>query len=303
MWRTLDTGRAGAVGVGVTIDPQGSINRHARAQHVPATESGLCGGQLVRLARRQPPRRHGQPRRRAQRNDDQSDILPKLRSVPFERAAHGPMTQRHARDTERAARNEAAGRAAMATGASGRSVRLAAAVEPRCGMEWGEGHRGPVGGRGAAPMILLANPGAEGSVKQRRTWPNSMSEAVVPEAPEAPWFPRPRGAAPHGPGGVPKKWNHATGSWESHPAAACLLHESSAAPRLVPRPRGAVREPDRTFPRLAIDPFLFPENSRAKETPLLLLPPVAGAVPEFPFAANSSPSLRGALACVRAVSA
>ena len=115
MWRTLDTGRAGAVGVGVTIDPQGSINRHARARHVPATESGLCGGQLVRLARRQPPRRHGQPRRRAQRNDDQSDILPKLRSVPFERAAHGPMTQRHARDTERAARNEAAGRAAMAT--------------------------------------------------------------------------------------------------------------------------------------------------------------------------------------------
>ena len=128
MWRTLDTGRAGAVGVGVTIDPQGSINRHARARHVPATESGLCGGQLVRLARRQPPRRHGQPRRRAQRNDDQSDILPKLRSVPFERAAHGPMTQRHARDTERAARNEAAGRAAMATGASGRSVRLAPAV-------------------------------------------------------------------------------------------------------------------------------------------------------------------------------
>ena len=127
MWRTLDTGRAGAVGVGVTIDPQGSINRHARARHVPATESGLCGGQLVRLARRQPPRRHGQPRRRAQRNDDQSDILPNLRSVPFERAAHGPMTQRHARDTERAARNEAAGRAAMATGASGRSVRLAAA--------------------------------------------------------------------------------------------------------------------------------------------------------------------------------
>ena len=122
MWRTLDTGRAGAVGVGVTIDPQGSINRHARARHVPATESGLCGGQLVRLARRQPPRRHGQPRRRAQRNDDQSDILPKLRSVPFERAAHGPMTQRHARDTERAARNEAAGRAAMATGASGRSA-------------------------------------------------------------------------------------------------------------------------------------------------------------------------------------
>ena len=130
MWRTLDTGRAGAVGVGVTIDPQGSINRHARARHVPATESGLCGGQLVRLARRQPPRRHGQPRRRAQRNDDQSDILPKLRSVPFERAAHGPMTQRHARDTERAARNEAAGRAAMATGASGRSVRLAAAAMP-----------------------------------------------------------------------------------------------------------------------------------------------------------------------------
>ena len=131
MWRTLDTGRAGAVGVGVTIAPQGSINRHARARHVPATESGLCGGQLVRLARRQPPRRHGQPRRRAQRNDDQSDILPNLRSVPFERAAHGPMTQRHARDTERAARNEAAGRAAMATGASGRSVRLATAVTPR----------------------------------------------------------------------------------------------------------------------------------------------------------------------------
>ena len=146
MWRTLDTGRAGAVGVGVTIDPQGSINRHARARHVPATESGLCGGQLVRLARRQPPRRHGQPRRRAQRNDDQSDILPKLRSVPFERAAHGPMTQRHARDTERAARNEAAGRAAMATGASGRSVRLAPAVWfARGPTSWGEqpGRRPP----------------------------------------------------------------------------------------------------------------------------------------------------------------
>ena len=85
----------------------------------------------MRLARRQPPRRHGQPRRRAQRNDDQSDILPKLRSVPFERAAHGPMTQRHARDTERAARNEAAGRAAMATGASGRSVRLAPAEDTK----------------------------------------------------------------------------------------------------------------------------------------------------------------------------
>jgi hypothetical protein len=185
-----------------------------------------------------------------------------------------------------------------ASDAEARSVGWRAIGGKGTGGQWG---------RGAAPMILLANPeppeGQRVSVKQRRTWPNSMSEAVVPEAPEAPWFPRPRGAAPHGPGGVPKKWNHATGSWESHPAAACLLHESSAAPRLVPRPRGAVREPDRTFPRLAIDPFLFPENSRAKETPFLLLPPVAGAVPEFPFAANSSPSLRGALACVRAVSA
>ena len=43
-------------------------------------------------------------------------------------------------------------------------------------------------------------------------------EAVAELAPEAPWFPRPRGAAPHGPGRIPKSWNHAIGSWESNPA-------------------------------------------------------------------------------------
>ena len=70
-----------------------------------------------------------------------------------------------------------------------------------------------------------------------------MASEAEKEAPEAPWFPRPRGAAPHGPGGVPKRWNHSTGSWESHPMAEKSNAESSAAPRLVPRPRGAVCEP------------------------------------------------------------
>lgn len=45
------------------------------------------------------------------------------------------------------------------------------------------------------------------------------------------WFPRPRGAAPHGPGGVPKRWSHATGTWE--PAAD---GEPAAGPR-PPRPK------------------------------------------------------------------
>ena len=45
-----------------------------------------------------------------------------------------------------------------------------------------------------------------------------MTEAVVEQVPEAPYFPRPRGAAPHGPGGVKKQWDHATGDWDSQPA-------------------------------------------------------------------------------------
>ena len=73
----------------------------------------------------------------------------------------------------------------------------------------------------------------------------------------APWFPRPRGAAPHGPGGVPKRWNHATGTWEAMvlgaeagtaaaaaataaAAAATAAAMRDAAPRLISRPRGAV---------------------------------------------------------------
>ena len=33
--------------------------------------------------------------------------------------------------------------------------------------------------------------------------------------PNEQWHPRPRGAAPHGPGGVPKRWNHVSGLWET----------------------------------------------------------------------------------------
>ena len=107
--------------MGVTIAPLGSENRQARVRHVPAPDIGLREGRLARLARRQPPRRHGQQPRGARRSDDRPDILLESRNVPFERAAHGALAQRHARDMERAARNEAAGRPAMPTGASGRS--------------------------------------------------------------------------------------------------------------------------------------------------------------------------------------
>ena len=69
----------------------------------------------------------GQPRRSAQRSDDLSNLVLDYRNVPFERAAHGRLAQRHARDMERARPKEEAGRAAMATGDSGRSVSLAAA--------------------------------------------------------------------------------------------------------------------------------------------------------------------------------
>lgn len=75
----------------------------------------------------------------------------------------------------------------------------------------------------------------------------------APKEKEEPWFPRPRGAAPHGPGGVPKRWNHSLGSWEPSPADAAPAksadRERSAdqPPRLVPRPRGAVRAPPAKF--------------------------------------------------------
>ena len=60
-----------------------------------------------------------------------------------------------------------------------------------------------------------------------------------------PWYPRPRGAAPHGPGGVPKRWNHSNGTWEALPpgseaAMQGLAMQRDLGPRLVPRPRGAV---------------------------------------------------------------
>ena len=70
--------------------------------------------------------------------------------------------------------------------------------------------------------------------------PQSMSDA------DAQWFPRPRGAAPHGPGGVPKRWNHSTGTWETSAVVEKEPREprervDHGPPRLVPRPRGAVR--------------------------------------------------------------
>ena len=54
------------------------------------------------------------------------------------------------------------------------------------------------------------------------------------------WFPRPRGAAPHGPGGVPKRWNHLIGAWESSHIDKDAAKDKDHIPRLVPRPRGAV---------------------------------------------------------------
>jgi len=84
VWRTLDTCRAGVVGVAVTIAPLGSANRQPRVRHVSAPDSDLRGGQRVRLAGRQPPRRHGQQRRGARRSGGQSDMVLDSRNVPFE---------------------------------------------------------------------------------------------------------------------------------------------------------------------------------------------------------------------------
>ena len=69
----------------------------------------------------------GKQPRGARRSGVESNLRLDSRNVPFRRAAHGPMTQRHAGDMGRAARNEAARRTAMPTGASGRSANLASA--------------------------------------------------------------------------------------------------------------------------------------------------------------------------------
>ena len=89
----------------------------------------------------------------------------------------------------------------------------------------------------------------------------AMSSEVASDG--SAWFPRPRGAAPHGPGGVPKRWNHTSGTWEMTPAdvaSAKAIEAKSgateASPKLHPRPRGAVRPPAIFFP------FKRPPSSR-----------------------------------------
>eukprot|EP00966_Prymnesium_polylepis_P247586 5725156-Prymnesium_polylepis.1 len=56
-----------------------------------------------------------------------------------------------------------------------------------------------------------------------------------------PWYPRPRGAAPHGPGGVPKRWSNSLGCWEAAEAAESGAAKAAMAATHHPRPRGAVR--------------------------------------------------------------
>lgn len=77
-----------------------------------------------------------------------------------------------------------------------------------------------------------------GECDPRRGWAR-----ISMETEEAPWFPRPRGAAPHGPGGIAKRWNHSTGTWENAAPAPEIPSAPPAHPavaRLIPRPRGAV---------------------------------------------------------------
>ena len=48
---------------------------------------------------------------------------------------------------------------------------------------------------------------------------------------------------PHGPGGIAKRWNHSTGTWENAAPAPEIPSAPPAHPavaRLIPRPRGAV---------------------------------------------------------------
>lgn len=56
------------------------------------------------------------------------------------------------------------------------------------------------------------------------------------------WFPRPRGAAPHGPGGVPKRWSNSMGCWETAGEAEAGAHaRPNPGINIISRPRGAVR--------------------------------------------------------------
>ena len=63
-------------------------------------------------------------------------------------------------------------------------------------------------------------------------------------------YPRPRGAAPHGPGGLPKRWNHATGAWDASagvelPDALSEERATSPCQDLQPSGGGVRRAPTR----------------------------------------------------------
>lgn len=58
------------------------------------------------------------------------------------------------------------------------------------------------------------------------------------QPPSGMWFPRPRGAAPHGPGGVPKRWSNALGVWETAEGDHGAVRQS----QIFSKPRGTVSD-------------------------------------------------------------
>ena len=77
------------------------------------------------------------------------------------------------------------------------------------------------------------------------------------------WFPRPRGAAPHGPGGIPKRWSNSLGIWEAAEADGTI-------------PKVSAESLDHKLPQPFPPPPLTPSACVRVPTPYLVDPIASG---------------------------